>query len=196
MQRLSGSHNQQYTFSLWSYPFCNHDGYLLSTNHCCMVIWIYNELLIQVPWDEFIIQNYRFWLFQNLKELMVFMKEQVVNWWFYRWLFEKNKINFGEPWIYIRIRSLIFENTIMNLKNHSDNQCWAGPVLTKTFCSQTGSHIQNQLVSHLVIIDLRTGSTILTQVRIGLLKTNYFNNIIIFENLVGSMRTKIQFLGQ
>jgi hypothetical protein len=77
----------------------------------------------------------------------------------------------------------------MNLKNHSDNQCWAGPVLTKTFCSQTGSHIENQLVSHLVIIDLRTGSsTILTQVRIRLLKTNYFYNIIIFENLVSSMR--------
>jgi hypothetical protein len=74
----------------------------------------------------------------------------------------------------------------MNLKNHSDDQCWAGPVLTKT-CSQTGSHIENQLVSHLMIIDLRTGSTILTQVRIRLLKTNYFIIIIIIENLVGSM---------
>jgi hypothetical protein len=73
------------------YPFCNHDGYLLCTNHCCMVIWIYNELLIQVPWNEFIIQNYRFWLFQHLKELMVFMKEQVVNWWFNWWLFGRKK---------------------------------------------------------------------------------------------------------
>jgi hypothetical protein len=44
-----------------------------------MVIWIYNELLIQVPWNEFVIQNYQFWLFQNIKEPMVFMKEQVVN---------------------------------------------------------------------------------------------------------------------
>jgi hypothetical protein len=189
MQGLFGSHNQQYTFSLWSYPFCNHDGCLLSTNLCCMVIWIYNELLIQVPWNEFIIQNYRFWLFQNLKEPMVFMKEQVVNWWFYGWLFEK-KNQFFENHGYILESGLWFlKTTIMNLKNHSDNQCWAGPVLTKTFCSQTGSHIENQLVSHLVIIDLRTGSsTILTQVRIRLLKTNYFYNIIIFENLVSSMR--------
>jgi hypothetical protein len=47
-------------------------------------------------------------------------------------------------------------------------------VLTWTFDSQTGSHNENWPISHFVIINLKIGPMVLTQMRSRLLKLDYF----------------------
>jgi hypothetical protein len=50
---------------------------------------------------------------------------------------------------------------------------------------QTSFHIENWLVLHLVITSLKTTPTILTQMRIGLLKINYL--ILFYFLKIGSI---------
>jgi hypothetical protein len=68
------------------------------------------------------------------------------------------------------------------------NQYWT--VLTWAFDSQTSSHNENRPISHFVITNLKIGLMVLTHVRSGLLKIDFF-----FNNRIGSIheRTKIQF---
>jgi hypothetical protein len=61
------------------------------------------EPSIPILWKKSNKKIVNFNYFQNLKELMLFMKESIKGQWFYGWSFD-----FWESWLYTKIKSLIF----------------------------------------------------------------------------------------